>query len=388
MEADVKSPDMSRGARLAAHGAVSTSLALCSDRRLHELVDAATPIGSGIGGRTVLLEVDGTPVFVKQVPLTDLERRPENVHSTANLFGLSVFCQYGIGGIGGPGFGAWRELAVHTMTTNWVIAGDYEGFPLMHHWRVLPGPGRPLPEELADVERAVAYWGGGSGVRRRIEALQQSSASLALFLEYIPQNLHDWLGARIGAGDEVAERACAMVDNELEAGISFMNARGLLHFDAHFENILTDGRRLFFADYGLAVSSRFELTQDEADFFHRHRTYDRCYTVTHLVNWLAVALYGYAPEEREAFVRTCAQGASPEGIPSAIAALLVRHAPVAAVMGDFHRRFRQESRTTPYPLEAIRLIGQRDGPPGAATGSPGGKPRDSCTDLRLTRTCE
>ncbi|UOB08387.1 protein kinase family protein [Streptomyces sp. HP-A2021] len=348
---------MSRGARLAAHGAVSTSLALCSDRRLHELVDAATPIGSGIGGKTVVLEVDRTSVFVKQVRLTDLERRPENVHSTANLFGLPVFCQYGIGSIGGPGGGAWRELAVHTMTTNWVISGDYEGFPLMYHWRVLPDNGQPLPEELADVERAVAYWGGGAEVRRRIEALQQSSASLMLFLEYIPQNLHDWLGVQIGAGDEVTERACAMVDNELKAGISFMNARGLLHFDAHFQNILTDGRRLFFADYGLAISSRFELTQNEADFFDEHRTYDRCYTATHLVNWLAVALYGCEPEERRAFVRTCAEGVSPGGIPAAVAEVLVRYAPVAAVMGDFYRQFRQESRATPYPLEAIRRIG-------------------------------
>jgi hypothetical protein len=353
----VKSPDLSRGARLAAHDAASTALALCSDRQLRDLVDAATPIGAGIGGKTVLLEIDGTAVFVKQVRLTDLERQPENVRSTANLFGLPAFCHYGIGRIGGPGFGSWRELAVHTMTTNWVIGGDYEGFPLMYHWRVLPDPGRPLPEELADVERAVAYWGGGPEMRSRLEALRQSSASIMLFLEYIPHNLHDWLGAQVGAGDEAAERACAMVDSELKAGTSFMNARGLLHFDAHFENILTDGRRLFFADYGLAISSRFELAQDESDFFAHHRTYDRCYTVTHLVNWLAVALYGLEPDERRAFVRTCAEGKPPKGVPAAVAEVLARHAPVAAVMGDFYRRFQQTSRTVPYPLEAICRIG-------------------------------
>lgn len=49
-------------------------------------------------------------MFVKRVPLTDLERRPENVRSTANLFELPLFCHYGIGG---PGFGldsseGWR----------------------------------------------------------------------------------------------------------------------------------------------------------------------------------------------------------------------------------------------------------------------------------------
>nr|WP_312870481.1 serine/threonine-protein kinase [Streptomyces himalayensis] len=359
----MKSPDMSRGARLAAHGAVSTSLALCTDRRLHELVDAATPIGSGIGGKTVLLEVDGTSVFVKQVRLTDLERRPENVHSTANLFGLPVFCQYGIGSIGAGGFGAWRELAVHTMTTNWVIAGDYEGFPMMYHWRVLPDSGQPLPEELADVERAVAHWGGGSGVRRRIEALEQSSASLMLFLEYIPQNLHDWLGVQIGAGDEVAERACAMVDNELKAGVSFMNARGLLHFDAHFENILTDGHRLYFADYGLAIFSRFDLSPHEVDFYDRHRSYDRCYTASYLVHWLVTTLYGYGRDDRDALVRACAEGERPTGIPEAAAAILTRYAPLAMVMWDFFRKLQEESRETPYPLEAIRRIGQQDSPP-------------------------
>ncbi|CAL2070727.1 protein of unknown function [Streptomyces murinus] len=92
-------------ARSAAYGTVATSLALRSDRRLGELVDAAVPLGTGIGGRCALLEVDGKPVFVKRVPLTELELLPEHVRSTANVFGLPAFCQYGIGG---PGFGGFR----------------------------------------------------------------------------------------------------------------------------------------------------------------------------------------------------------------------------------------------------------------------------------------
>ncbi|MFI1887875.1 protein kinase family protein [Streptomyces jumonjinensis] len=352
----MKRPDASRGARLTAHSAVSTSLALHSDHALGELVDAARPIGSGIGGKSALLEVDGTPVFVKRVPLTDVETRPEHVQSTANLFELPVFCHYGVGAIGGPGFGVWRELAVHTMTTNWVLAGESESFPLMHHWRVLPDS-TPLPEELADVDRAVAYWGGGSRVRHRIEALQRSSASVALFLEYIPQNLHQWLGEQLAAGGEAADRACAMVERELEAGTSFMNSRGLLHFDAHFENILTDGRRLFFADYGLAISSRFALSREEAGFFGRHQTYDRCYSIAHLVNWLVTAVHGYGRDDREAQVRAYARGEPPTGVPEAAAAILSRYAPLTAVMADFFRKFRNESRQAPYPLAEIDRIG-------------------------------
>ncbi|GII30450.1 protein kinase family protein [Planotetraspora mira] len=341
-------PDTS-GGRLTAHSAVSTALALCSDHGLRELVDAAVPLGSGIGGRSALMEVAGTPVFVKRVPLTDPERLLRNTRSTANVFGLPTFCQYGIGG---PGFGAWRELAVHTMTTNWVLAGQFQGFPLMYHWRVLPDTPPPPPPE----ERAVAYWGGGPEVRHRIEALRQASASVALFLEYIPQNLHEWLGAQVRAGEEAADLACSLVDEGLEAGVSFMNTRGLLHFDAHFENILTDGRRLYFADYGLALSSRFDLSQAEIGFFDRHRTYDRCYASTHLVNWLVTAFYGYGRKERDALVRACAEGECPTGIPAAAAAILTRYSPLAVVMADFYRKLQEESRQTPYPLEEIHRV--------------------------------
>lgn len=351
----------SRGARLAAYDAVSTSLALRSDHELCDLVDAATPLGAGIGGTSALLEVDGTPVFVKRLPLTDLERQPRHVRSTANLFGLPAFCHLGLGVPGGPGWGAWREVAAHTMTTGWALTQDRAGFPLMYHWRVLPHPGQALPDELADVDHAVAYWGGGPQVRHRIEALRDSSASVALFLEHIPQNLHDWLDVQVRAGGETAERACAMVERELAAGTAFMNARGLLHLDAHFQNILTDGERLFFTDHGLTVSSRFDLSREEVGFFAEYQTYDRCYTATHLVIWLVTALYGYRGDERRAFVRACARGELPTGVPPQVAAILTRHASLAVVMTDFYDEFRFESRQAAYPLEVIRRIGHGDG---------------------------
>ncbi|MFJ8934786.1 protein kinase family protein [Streptomyces sp. NPDC102365] len=341
-----------RNARLTAHGAVSTALALHSDRVLQDLLDAAGTTGAGIGGRTTLLDVGGARVFVKRVPLTDLELRPGNIRSTANLFELPLFSQYGVGG---PGFGAWRELAVHTMTTNWVLTGEYDGFPLMHHWRVLPDSA-PLYGELADVERAAADWdSGGEAVRRRIDALRRSSASIALFLEYVPQNLHQWLGQRLTAGDEAADRACAMVESGLEAGTSFMNSRGLLHFDAHFENILTDGERLYFADYGLALSSRFELTREERAFFDLHRGYDRCYAAGCLVNWLVATLHGR--DRRAAQVKAYAEGERPTGVPAGIAAVLSRDAPLAALMADFIRRLTDESKHTPYPHGELDRIG-------------------------------
>jgi hypothetical protein len=119
--------------RTSTYSAVSTALALLGDRQLNALVDNAKPLGSGIGGTSVLLDIEGTSVFVKRVPLTEPEIL--NAHSTANIFDLPTFCQYGIGG---PGFGVWRELAVHTMATTWVLDGQNESFPLMYHHRILP----------------------------------------------------------------------------------------------------------------------------------------------------------------------------------------------------------------------------------------------------------
>ncbi|MGW0471904.1 protein kinase family protein [Streptomyces coeruleorubidus] len=337
--------------RLAGYDTVSTSLALCRDAELRELVDAAVPLGTGIGGKSARMDVAGTTVFVKRVPLTDLERRPEHLRSTANVFQLPTFCQYGVGG---PGFGAWREVAVHTMTTNWVLSGQFQRFPLMYHWRVLPDEAPALAEELADVERDVAYWEGSAEVRRRIEALRQSSASVALFLEYVPQTLHAWLTAQVRAGGAALDRACSLVEKELRAGTSFMNSRGLLHFDAHFENVLTDGRRLYFADYGFALSSRFDLSPAETDFYDRHAGYDRCYTASYLVNWLVTALYGADWEIRGALIRAWAEGQQPTGVPPGTARILARHAPVAAVMTDFYRTIQEVSRTTSYPAERLR----------------------------------
>jgi serine/threonine protein kinase len=150
----------------------------------------------------------------------------------------------------------------------------------------------------------------------------------------------------MAAGAETAEAACALVERELAAGVAFMNSRGLLHFDAHFENILTDGHRLYFADYGLALSTRFELSPEESAFFEGHRSYDRAYSLSYLVSWLVTELYGHGRDEREAQIR-----------PDTAAALITRHAPLTAVMADFFRRFRDESRETPFPLEELRRLG-------------------------------
>ncbi|MFL1377799.1 protein kinase family protein [Nocardiopsis protaetiae] len=342
-------PESRYAARLAAYGAVSTHLSLLSDRFLGEVVAAATPLGAGIGGRSAELEVGGTRVFVKRIPLTDIEMRPENVRSTANLFGLPMFYQYGLGS---AGFGAWRELAVHTMTTNWVLANEYEGFPLMYHWRVLPdSPPRGFADEFGGIDGAVAHWEGSSSVRERLEAIGGASFSLVVFLEHVPQTLAAWLGDRREAVQDGGDGPpYAWVEEALVRGAEFMGSRGLVHFDAHFANLLTDGRLIYFADFGLALSSGFELSQGESEFLSGHLSYDRCYVASHLLrHHLADDVRGGA--DHEVFLRDWIAGRRPERVPPEIAAIIDRHARAAVVLDGFHRQLLTVSKRIPYPSE-------------------------------------
>ncbi|MDO0924269.1 protein kinase family protein [Streptomyces sp. TG1A-8] len=350
-------------ARVSAHAAVGARLSLFSDRRLRDVVAAAPGSGSGIGGRSAEIEVEGRRVFVKRVPLTDLELRPEHVRSTANLFGLPLFYQYGAGS---AGFGAWRELAAHLMTTAWVLRNEYAGFPLLHHWRVLPDSAPVgFADALGGVEGAVAHWEGSPAVRRRLEAIGRSSTSLVLFLEHVPRTLAAWLADRHraqgpGPADEAAYQ---WVEEALSRGTEFMSAHGMVHFDTHFANLLTDGRQVYFADFGLASSREFELSPEEGAFLAEHLVYDRSYAPSHLLrHHLPDSVRGGT--EPGAFLRAWAGGHRPDGVPPGIGEIIDRHAPHAVVLDDFHRRLLTRSKRTPFPATAIERALARASMPG------------------------
>ena len=330
---------MTETGRIYRHGRVSTALSALGDDRIAALVAGAPLLGSGMGGSASLLDVDGAPVFAKRIPLTDREL---GTRSTANLFGLPDFYQYGVGS---AGFGVWRELAAHEMTTEWVLSGECALFPLLYHWRVLPGapPRMPARDLAADVE----YW-GTPAVRDRLEAVEAATNSVVLFCEYFPRNLHEWLSEQDGPDADVL----AMVERDLLAGTKFLRANGVVHFDGHFGNILTDCRGLYFADLGLATSSRFDLSPSEREFMARHELHDSAYVVTQLVNWLVTELCGATNRaDLVALVRRAADGEAVVDPPAA--AVVKRYAPVAAVMNAFYGKLHLESRTFPFPTDEL-----------------------------------
>ena len=344
--------------RSSRHETVAAALRSLSDAGVSRLLASAAAQGGSIGGETAAVVVAGVPVFTKRLALTATEQEPANLRSTADLFGLPTCCHYGVGA---PSASAWRELRAHETASRWVLDGSCDGFPLLHHWRVVPqDPPRRLDcAEHGDLDTWVAFWHGSNAVRQRLAALSEASVDLVLFLEHAPQDLSTWLAVRRAEGPEAVDAVLGSVAAQLVGAATRMSAAGLVHFDAHLRNVVVDGDRLRMTDFGLAMSSDFSLTAEEARFLRRHAEHDVAYVVTELVNWVVTHLTHASrtwthPSERNAFVRACARGHEPPELLPAAARLLRRYAPVAAVMDEFVFELHVSSRWTPYPEQDVR----------------------------------
>lgn len=238
---------------------LSSEIAQIDDTRLRAVFDAAEPTNGW--GRNHVLEVGGEKVFVKRVPLTDLEY--ENGFSTRNLYSLPAYYNYGVGS---AGFGVFRELVANIKVTNWVLGGEIETFPLMYHYRICRASGANGPVDLERHEGYVKYWNGNENIGRYILDRASARYEMVLFIEYVPAVLHGWL-------KEHAERTEDVL-GQLVSTIDFLRAKGLIHFDAHFQNILVDEDRPYLTDFGLVLDESFELGEDEQELFRTHSNYD------------------------------------------------------------------------------------------------------------------
>lgn len=179
-------------------------------------------------------------------------------------------------------------------------------------------------------------------MRERLEAIGRAEASVIICLEHVPHTLSDWLGDH----PEVS-----WVEQQLKQGTAFMSSRGLVHFDTHFGNILTDGEQLYFADFGLASSTSFDLSADEAEFLADHRDYDHCYAMSGLLRTLQSQIG--AAGKHEVFLRDWLAGRRPGDVPAAVAGIIDRNAEAASVLYEFHIQLMRESKRTPLPVSRL-----------------------------------
>ncbi|GAB3757616.1 protein kinase family protein [Microlunatus parietis] len=248
---------MDSARRRARYAKLSTELAHLDDAALRSLVGGpATAPGWG-DVRTV--EVAGEQVFVKIIPLTDLEL--SRSYSTRNHYRLPSFYQYGVWS---AGFGAWREIVGHLTTTNWVLGEASAAFPLTYHVRVLRRTGRTAG--LPDLDHYVRYWNSSRSIERYVTERAGGTHEAMIFLELLPHSLADWLARR-------PEDAPRLIGQLIDTA-GFLRGQGIAHFDAHLGNLMTDGETSYVTDFGLLLDARFDLTAREREFLARHRLFD------------------------------------------------------------------------------------------------------------------
>ncbi|BAY22166.1 hypothetical protein NIES2100_19290 [Calothrix sp. NIES-2100] len=241
---------------------LSSYIAQLNNAQLCSLFDNLESNESSTGwGRNHIIVLEQSKVFVKRIPVTNLEY--DNLFSTRNLYDVPTYCNYGFGS---TGFGVFRELVTHLKTTHWVLEGAIATFPLMYHYRIIPFSGRRADVDRSHHKRYVEYWGNSENAGNYLLDRAIADYELVLFLEYIPYVLETWLRDNPNKLQKPLD--------DLRTTIDFLKTKGIIHFDAHFQNVLTDGEQTYLTDFGLALDRSFALTKDEESFFEENTFYD------------------------------------------------------------------------------------------------------------------
>lgn len=244
---------------------LSSQIAQLNNAELRSLLDGSPSRESSTGwGSSQVVVLGQSKFFVKRIPVTNLEY--DNLFSTRNFYDLPTYCNYGFGPFASTGFGVFRELVTHFKTTHWVLEGAIAGFPLMYHHRMMPFFGQRAEVDRSQHRSYVESWGDSENAGKYMLDRAIAPYELVLFLEYIPYILETWLQENPSHLQHLL--------NDVRTTIDFLRANRVIHFDAHFQNILTDGNQIYLTDFGLVLDKSFVLTEEEETFFEQHIFYD------------------------------------------------------------------------------------------------------------------
>ena len=337
----------------------STRLASRADR---DLLSHLKKLPNTTGwGRNQIMNVAGKRVFVKRIQVTD--REMDNLHSTRNFYRLPTYYNYGVGS---AGFGGFRELLSHVKTTNWVLQGAIENFPLMYHHRIVPFARKPSTMSDKQPEGYVRYWNGSKRIGQYMLDRSRANFEVLIFLEHFPYTLGPWMSTH-------QDRFAWMLD-EMRRTVQFLQANKVIHFDAHAMNMLTDGQRVYLTDFGLVSDMDFDLDETERKFFSANKHYDEGEVIYNLGSYLARRFMGlsdskktdllnrYALKPNEYMRLANSLVVNVEDIvardlikldPNYVA-LLIKYRPIISLMNEFYIKMRAGSRKN-FPFEHAKL---------------------------------
>jgi hypothetical protein len=137
---------------------------------------------------------------------------------------------------------------------------------MLYHYRMMPFSGERPAVDMERHQRYVAYWNGNQNIGKYMLARANANYELALFLEHMPYAVEPWLRKN--------PRKTSQLIEDLRDAITFLRGQGIVHFDANFDNVLSDGKHAYLTDFGLVLDKQFDLTDDEALFLKQNTYYD------------------------------------------------------------------------------------------------------------------
>ena len=224
-----------------------------------------------------IIKIAKSKVFVKRIPLTELEH--ENLFSTKNLYDLPTYYNYGVGS---AGFGAFRELETHIKTTKWVLDEEIENFPLMYDYKIVPCLDKKDEIDMEKHQKYIERWNNNENISKYIIERKNAKYEIVIFLEYFPYMLSKWL--------EKNRNEIQSLVNQMQDTINFLIKKDIIHFDIHFRNIITDGKKMYLTDFGLVLDKNFDLDEKEKLLFKENLYYD-CGEFLYSVAWNLYSLY-------------------------------------------------------------------------------------------------
>ncbi len=238
---------------------LSTLLTYIDNKQLNSILDNSSKADNT--ENNCIIKIGKAKIFVKRIPLTDIEY--EHMFSTENLYDLPNCYNYGVDS---AGFGVFRELLTHIKTTNWGLEGITENFPFLYHYRIQPCPKKSSKIKTQKHRQYIKYWNSNKNIDEYMISRANAKHEVILFLEYIPYTLSSWLVKN-------PEKLDCII-HKMKNILNFLRKNGIIHFDIHFHNIITDGDQLYLTDFGLALDKQFTLSKKEQLFFNKNIYFD------------------------------------------------------------------------------------------------------------------
>jgi tRNA A-37 threonylcarbamoyl transferase component Bud32 len=237
-----------------------------------ETKDLITLIVKNMTGRKMMgitsdFIINDIKVFAKVIPVTDVDIF--NMYDTANIHNLPLYYNYGIGS---AGFGCWRELNFHIKASNWVLNKVCVNFPILYHHRIVKSSRIKMAEYVYDPNMA-KRWNRNKAIEKYTKKRSEASHFVILCLEYFPSALNKTLN----------DKNIQWYLKQANCINTFLRKNKVIHFDPHPGNFITDGKLIVLTDYGLVLDKKFNLSEEEIDFFDKHTNFCSSYIIGNLL---------------------------------------------------------------------------------------------------------